>query len=327
MRLLIIFTGGTIGSSVKDGYICADPDNMAGLLEMALDCNAGETDGLDIEVVNPYTILSETLDGTHIAALVKCINENVSACDGIIVCHGTDTLQYTAAALGFAFEDSDVPIVLVSSNYVLDDPRANGLENLKTAVEFITGRSKVPGFANRMRRGGVWVSYKNEGEERATLYEPFGLLPHQAYDDRLYVLKQMEQGRAAVTEGYDCRRMNEACLNLGKRSGILWIKAYPGMSYSGYVDCIKSVDYNGKKPECILLDSFHSGTINTSNEELFSLANIASENDISVYLIGLGTGVSYETTRLYAELGISVLPEMSPVTAYMWLWLSNCHHT
>jgi L-asparaginase len=321
MKLLIIFTGGTIGSSVKDGYISVDSENIKRLIDSVTACDDRQ---LMADVVNPYTILSETLDGTHIASLVRCINENVENYDGIIVCHGTDTLQYTAAALGFAFSDVDVPIVLVSSNYVLDDPRANGLENLKTAVEFITGRSDVPGLANRMRRGGVWVSYKNEGEDRAALYEPFGILPHQTFDDSLYVLRQ---GVAAVPESYDCHRMNEACLNLGKRSGILWIKAYPGMSYSGYVDCIQSVDYNGKKPECILLDSFHSGTINTSDEELFSLANIASENDISVYLIGLGTGVSYETTRLYAELGISVLPEMSPVTAYMWLWLSNCHHT
>jgi L-asparaginase len=336
---LIIFTGGTIGSSVKDGYISVDEEKIDVLVREALGSSGG-AEQPDIEVVTPYTILSETLDGTHIAALVRCIDERKHKCDGIIVCHGTDTLQYTAAALEFAFADAGVPIVLVSSNYVLEDPRANGRANMKAAVEFVTGRSGI-------RRSGVWVSYKNEYAKNeakpAAMYEPFELLPHQAYDDSLYVMSQggvADNAANAVANsthdiitddmmrnatfsslcdhlGFDCAEMKKACMNLGKCSGILWIKAYPGMSYSGYIR-----EYVGEISG-ILLDSYHSGTINTSDSGLRELTDWADENDIPVYLIGLKTGVSYETTRGYNALGIKILPEMSPVTAYMWLWISG----
>jgi L-asparaginase len=318
MKLLIIFTGGTIGSSVKDGYISVDEANIKRLVDAAIGVEGAlhEKNSVgkcieetDIRVINPYTILSETLNGTHIATLVGCINENISGYDGIIVCHGTDTLLYTAAALGFSFSDAEVPIVLVSSNYVLDDPRANGFDNIKTAVEFITGRSNVPGLMNRRSRRGVWVSYKNSGEEPG-LYAPFELLPHQAYDDSLYVMEQ------AGVEEFRTDEMNEACLRLGEESGILWIKAYPGMSYSHYIN-------DEKKPVCILLDTFHSGTLNTSDSELYKLAHWADRHDVPLYLTGLRPGVSYETTKVYGQLGIKPLFDMSPITAYMWLWICS----
>jgi L-asparaginase len=313
MKILIIFTGGTIGSSVKDGYISVDEEKIDVLVREALGSSGG-AEQPDIEVVTPYTILSETLDGTHIAALVRCIDEHKYKCDGIIVCHGTDTLQYTAAALEFAFADAGVPIVLVSSNYVLEDPRANGRANMKAAVEFVTGRSGI-------HRSGVWVAYKNEYSENeaapAAMYEPFRLLPHRAYDDSLYVMKDATFSSLRDRLGFDCAEMKKACMNLGKCSGILWIKAYPGMSYSGYIR-----EYAGEISG-ILLDSYHSGTINTSDSGLRGLTDWADENDIPVYLIGLKSGVSYETTKSYNALGIKILPEMSPVTAYMWLWISG----
>jgi len=57
--------------------------------------------------------------------------------DGIIITHGTDTLAYTAAALSFYFNAIKIPILLVSSDYPLDDSKANGLDNFMCAVEFI----------------------------------------------------------------------------------------------------------------------------------------------------------------------------------------------
>jgi L-asparaginase len=198
---------------------------------------------------------------------------------------------------------------------------------------------------NRMRRGGVWVSYKNVGMP-VKMYEPFELLPHQAYDDRLYTLDLSNhenldtrkfavntenidtekfaantenidtEGFAAGTENYDAKRMNAACLGLGEKSGILWIKAYPGIDYTAYLNPVK-------KPTGILLDTYHSGTLNTSDESLRGLAKWARENAVPVCLVGLAPGISYETTKAYGEMGIKVFGKISPVTAYMYMWLTG----
>ena len=79
------------------------------------------------------------MDGSHLNLLISCIREQLTKdIDGIIVTHGTDTLPFTAAALGMCFAYAKVPILLVSSNYILDDPRANGLTNFTAAVDYIT---------------------------------------------------------------------------------------------------------------------------------------------------------------------------------------------
>lgn len=61
--------------------------------------------------------------------------------DGIVVTHGTDTLQYTSAFLAYIFDGLNVPIVLVSANYPLDDSRSNGFENFVGAIDFIKSGS------------------------------------------------------------------------------------------------------------------------------------------------------------------------------------------
>ena len=109
---------------------------------------------VELEVYNPYTVLSEQLDGKLLSKLIATVSDVLKeSFDGIIVIHGTDTLQYSAAALSLAYADSKVPIVLVSSNYTLDNPKANGRDNLKYAVEFV-----------KETIGGVFVSYRNLGQ-------------------------------------------------------------------------------------------------------------------------------------------------------------------
>ena len=49
----------------------------------------------------------------------------------------------------------------------------------------------------------------------------------------------------------------------------------------------------------------------------------AAGRGIKIYLVGQTEGPDYETCSLYRELGISVLPCMSPVAAYVRLWLEN----
>ena len=129
MRILTVFTGGTIGSSLSKGAI--SPNTVA-----------------------PYTVLSENLSAEYLEKLRSCVEDNLnSGYDGIVVTHGTDTLQYSAAYLDLTLGLIETPVVLVSSNYPLPYSRANGLENFAAAVDFI-----------RSKQGrGVFVSYLNRG--------------------------------------------------------------------------------------------------------------------------------------------------------------------
>ena len=309
MDILIIFTGGTIGSAIKDGYICTDTSIIDELLKK----NEASTANIRIDTLSPYTILSETLNGTHIASLVSCINDNISSYDGIIITHGTDTLQYSAAALGYAFADTKIPIILVSSNYVIADPRANGTDNLSYAMDYICNNGKP----------GVYASYKNTGEDKK-IYDALSLLPHRIYDDALFELEG-----SACDPNPEPGIMNKACLKLQEQSPVLWLRTYPGMHFpsliedSGSYTASNSCDTESSMYKYVLLDSYHSGTIDTKNKELKIFSDEAKKSDIGIFLIGPDSDITYETTKPYTELGINILPRISPIAAYMKLWIMS----
>lgn len=355
MNILVIFTGGTIGSSVIDGYIAPEEGQRYKLIEdyrkispcpviyqgvYAEHPNMQTPEALYIDTVKPYQILSENLNGDYINSLISCLKASMTACtstdasahtgyDGIIVTHGTDTLQYTAAALGYAFYDTCIPIILVSSNYILDDKRANGLDNFYYAIEYIRH------FTEKKAEPGVYVSYRN-GEEHQMIHRAVRLLPHAPYEDFLYSVGDSFYGEF-TTAGfirhhtasdiatdaddktlnvYDSRVLSNPYTSaLISPAPVLYIRAVPGQSYPAVDTHIRAV----------LLDTYHSGTLGTDSTEFTDFIENATSNSIPVFLTGAENRTGYESTRVYKSLGIHVLPKASPIAMYMKLWFLTSH--
>ena len=300
-----ILTGGTIGSSIgADGIAHPDAD-LSALI------------GTDAKVRIPYNIQSENLDGKHINILIKetaeVLKEGLS--EGIIITHGSDTLQYTAAMLDNIFGGAGIPIVLVAANYVLTDARSNGKANLYFSQRFIKER----------RGSGVFVCYKNDGEA-VKIHRGSALLPHEPFSDRLRSVndkcfgyysdnEDMETAGYVQTASPEDRKAYDGIVPrlIGDPGCILRIEPYPGMAYPEIGDKVKAV----------LLGSYHSGTIGIS-EELGSFMGQARERAVSVYLCGIArNGTEYESISAYEELGIIPIYDISPINAYCILWLKG----
>lgn len=293
MRILVILTGGTIGSSFCENFISLNSNSKSKLLD--------GYDHLEINTISPYTILSEQLNGEYLNALIECVGENLNKnYDGIIVTHGTDTLQYSASALSVAYGDSEIPVVLVSSNYVLDDPRANGKDNFKYAVEFI--KEKI---------GGVFVSYRNTGG-KPEIHQGNMLLPHEIYSDDVKSI-----GGAfgcfendIFTQKRELSRIETVKkVKFSKTAKVLWLKIHPGMALPDIKDY-----------KVILLEAYHSGTLPTLSPEF---RNFCKNADIPIFLVGAKEGPQYDSVKEYQELGIKHLPFISPIYAYVELWITN----
>ena len=299
MRILTVFTGGTIGSSLSEGAISPKTENAFLLLNLYKE----KYGAAEFDTVAPYTILSENLRAEYLEKLRSCVEENLGrGYDGIIVTHGTDTLQYSAAYLDLVLGITDVPVVLVSSNYPLSDSRANGLDNFAAAVSFI-----------RSKEGrGVFVSYLNRGEEGTAIHRGAEVLPHQPFDDRIFSLFDNIYG--TVKEGEfvknpDYREREREDLS-GKLSGrVVFLRPYVGMTYPELPDDTKAV----------LLEGWHSGTLPTAHNELREFCEKAKECGVPVYLTGSIQGFQYESKLLFDSMGIKVLPPMSPIAAYVML--------
>lgn len=131
-KVAVISTGGTIASRV---------DYRTGSVEPALnaeDLYSVVPELSDIAQVTAdvlYTEFSENLTVNHwkeIATTVWKYYEK--AMQGVVICHGTDTMAYTGAALSFALQNLPIPVVLVGSQRSSDRPSSDAATNLIGAV-------------------------------------------------------------------------------------------------------------------------------------------------------------------------------------------------
>ena len=309
MKIGVIFTGGTIGSRTGAAGIAPSDEAPHKLLN---DYAAWTGDDTVFPTVEPYTILSENLSLSHVGALAACIKEKLREWDGAIVTHGTDTLQYTGAALGYILGLSSKPVVLVSANYPLEDSRSNGPENFRAAVTFLR---TVVGVT------GVFAAYKNRGEEVVRIHRATRLLPHLPLDDLLF----SKEGTVAVmtlegdvkpladyTEQHDAQTVMDADALVCAEGRILRLFAYPGM---------RCPDLDGVA--AVLIDSYHSGTLPTGALPLRMLCKKAKDMGVPVILVGAPEGgTAYESGNAHAALGIFNAPPLSPIAAYMKLCLA-----
>lgn len=313
MKIYTIFTGGTIGSRIGEKrQITPVGSSSYKLLELYRDKYHSDIEFITEE---PYYILSENLAAEHIRKLIQCVSLAIKTkdIDGIIITHGTDTLQYSAALLGYLFGNVHIPILLVSGDYTLDDERSNGLDNFRYALEFIQGKYGK----------GVFVSYRNKGDapviHRGTRLQQH--LPLSAdvvsvgdsWYGRFEKDKYIQNPQYAVRHGIDAMFERVEDVKLDDFSdGIMRIVPYTGMSYPNLSDNI----------QVVLHESFHSGTIAIS-EELKKFADEAYRLNIPIFLSGLSEReAEYETVSCYREIGIQPLCESAPIAQYCKLWLA-----
>lgn len=311
----MIFTGGTIGSTKENDWISTDEEKNHVLIEKYRQQSGSH---VEFTCINPFTLLSENMTGESLRRLGQVVQENLSPkYNGIIITHGSDTIQYSAAMLGYALGRISLPVLLVCSNYVLEDSRANGLANFTAAVHFITSSAGT----------GVFVPYQNSD---GTLYIHQGLrlLPHLPFQDDLFSVMGKYYG-IMKPEGDFCPRSSNMNSLLSTKSSeplalpttpcsrILRLWPYPGFTYPAL---------QKPYPAAILLDTYHSGTLCSATPGMEEFFTKAHELGIPVFLTGATDGADYDSVKAWKQLHIFTLSQASPIAMYMKLWMLLCTH-
>jgi len=109
-KILMIGTGGTIASKASSDGLHPQLTSDE-ILEYIPDVS---------KICKIETIQICNIDSTNISPdiwimLVEAIRENYEAYDGFVICHGTDTMAYTAAALSYMIQNSPKPIILTGA--------------------------------------------------------------------------------------------------------------------------------------------------------------------------------------------------------------------
>ena len=161
-RILIIYTGGTIGMQRSEcGYVPVS--DFRQLLHEQLKTEAAKQLP-DFQIAEFGQLIdSANLRPDDWTLMGRLIEGNWSDYHGFILLHGTDTLAYTASALSFMFQGVDKPIIVTGSQIPLAELRNDAMENLLTAL-IIEDQYDVPGvsvyFNGRLLRGNRSVKMK-----------------------------------------------------------------------------------------------------------------------------------------------------------------------
>ena len=135
-KILLIATGGTIAS--HSGAAGLIPEITA---QELLKCVPEIFTLCEVDAVQPYNIASPNVTPEHWLILAKTIRENYEKYDGFVVCHGTDTMSYTAAMLSYLIQNSPKPIVLTGSQQPIDKEDTDGRINLRDSFLYATSDS------------------------------------------------------------------------------------------------------------------------------------------------------------------------------------------
>ena len=306
MKILFVFTGGTIGSTLSSSVISIDKNKSYKLID-AYEKKFGID--FDYDCISPYLTLSENNTGEHISLLCSCVKDNLDkGYNGIIVLHGTDTLQYSAIALSYTL-NCNIPVCVVSSSYPLENEKSNALINLHAGI--LTIKNKLG--------NGVFVPFKNTKDEKVKLHRATRLISSISFSDEVKSIDDSEYGyfdkdfTFVKNKDFVSKEQVLSPFNpyLTAVSQVLFLHAYPGMQYPILTNDIKFV----------LISAYHSGTIDTQSENAKTFYENAKAKGIKVFVSGVKDGDKYESSTAFSALSITPIFHLSPLACFVKLWL------
>lgn len=137
-RILIVYTGGTIGMIEDSATKALKPFDFSHLME-----NVPKVKMLNYEIDNIQfdpPIDSSDMNLSHWSDIARNIADNYDGYDGFVVLHGTDTMAYTASALSFMLDNLQKPVIITGSQLPIGEVRTDGEENLITALQIAAAK-------------------------------------------------------------------------------------------------------------------------------------------------------------------------------------------
>lgn len=227
VRILIIYTGGTIGMIENAETGALEPFDFDHLID-----NVPKIKMLDFDIDNyqfAQPLDSSSMDPSHWDDIARVIQDHYEDFDGFVVLHGTDTMAYTASALSFMLENLSKPVIITGSQLPIGEVRTDGEENLITALQ-VAAQRDVEGqpmvrevailFENHLLRGNR--STKSSADN-------FNAFESNNYPELARIGLSISYNKEALL-----RRQGDVPLKVRYNldTNVLYMNLFPGMSES-----------------------------------------------------------------------------------------------
>lgn len=264
-------------------------------------------------LLNKYSENLNPMDWTIIATKIK--EKVVSGkYQGIIVSHGTDTMQYTASALSFALQNLPIPVVLVGSQRSSDRPSSDAALNLIGATVFAV-KSDLAGVFVCMHASPsddviachIGTRVRKNHTSRRDAFESIDSMPIALIRGEILEM-QMQQTRLKLKKR---NNTNGLLVRPAFDKRAILLKYYPGFN----PELISYVVAAGYK--AIIFEGTGLGHV---SEQCFPHIRNAVESDVLVFMTsqciwGRTRMTVYETGRDLLDIGVIPLSDMMAETA------------
>lgn len=305
-RILMLGTGGTIACKHTEGGLtpAITPEELIGFIPDVRDV-------CEVHTMQVCNVDSTNVTPKHWEMMSRALEANYEEYDGFVVCHGTDTLAYTAAALSYMIQNSKKPIVITGAQKPIDEENTDARINL--LASFIYAADDGSRDVNIVFDGKVIVGTRAK-KERAKSYNAFSSInfpyPAVIMEQRVirYIPPQEYKG-----EVHFFHEMNDS---------IYVLKLIPGIKP-------EILNYLFEQYRCVVIESFGVGGVPQYLVEQFykvmeecrtkdKLAIIATQvvnegSDMMVYEVGKKVKQDFDLLETY-DMTLE-----ATITKAMWL--------
>ena len=153
-KILVITTGGTIACETgENGRAPARGGNQL----------IHGIDNCEITVLDLFACDSTDITSNHWRKIYSAV-KSAKNYDGVVILHGTDTLEYTAAVLYLTCSDMGMPVIITGAMIPMSEKDSDGEKNIRDAVSAACDtrlRGVYAVFCGRIISGGNIIKRKS----------------------------------------------------------------------------------------------------------------------------------------------------------------------
>lgn len=323
-KIIVITTGGTIASVLQDGALAVAEN--AGVLGGEINA-AARSLGLQLEIMSPVNKNSESFAPSDWLDILAAIDEAcVSDVDGVVVLHGTDTMQYSLAA-ACVFEQRWSKRICFSGAMLAPElPGSDARINLLGALSFA---------ADTAYDNGIYLAFRADADNASVNIFHGSEVKPLAFDEGYFrsvygnvVASYTAQAGLLANADYQppsYPRINSAALPcktalVASQQQLGYIKLYPG------------IDLHTLTAACggrsvVVLELYHSGTAPVSAAYDDVLRVIEQYADSTLFALSAfpqrTLPVPYASTQALRRAGGKVYGDVQPHYLYVWCLLMS----